>query len=77
MKYRSLGHGLGIAFLGLSGIGCSEGSCAGSSDVAGSSDPVTDDFERSSLGSNWNITKGAPAIVDNSDLGLLPQRGRI
>ena len=42
---------------------------------SGAEDQAFDDFERSSLGSNWQIVFGSVAIVDNSDLGLSSASG--
>ena len=38
-------------------------------------DPAFDDFENSSLNSNWKIVFGNVAIVNNSDLGLSAKSG--
>ena len=40
-----------------------------------SSDPVFDDFERDSLGSNWTIYNGDVGIVNQSDLGVITKTG--
>jgi hypothetical protein len=56
---------------GGSGAG---GSGAGGAGGAGSADPATDDFERATLGSDWNVVFPASGsqvrIVGNSDLGM-------
>ncbi len=41
------------------------------SNIAASQEIVTDDFERSRLGTNWDVTWGNPGIISNSDLGIL------
>lgn len=61
-----------ILALGLrvGGLG-SDGNAAPTRESRSDTGSVSDDFERSALGSNWSIHLGNPGIVSGSDLGLL------